>query len=53
MPLPGLRAGDATSFDFEYFAPSRVMAARGDGVGGLLGRSDPQITQMTQILKRG
>ena len=27
MPLPGLRAGDATSFYFEYFAPSRVMAA--------------------------
>jgi uncharacterized protein (UPF0210 family) len=39
MPLPGLRAGDATSFDFEYFAPSRVMAARGDGVGGLLADS--------------
>ena len=50
MPLPGLRAGDATSFDFEYFAPSRVMAARGYGVDGLLGRGDPQITQ---ILKRG
>ena len=49
MPLPGLRAGDATSFDFEYFAPSRVMAARGYGVDRLLGRGDPQITQ---ILKR-
>ena len=36
MPLPGLRTGDATSFNFEYFAPSRVMTVRGDGVGGLL-----------------
>ena len=36
MPLPGLRAGDAVSFDFEYFAPSRVMAVRDEGVGGLL-----------------
>ena len=39
MPLPGLRAGDATSFDFEYFAPSRVMAVRGEGVGSLLSGS--------------
>lgn len=53
MPLPGLAAGDATSFDFEYFAPSRVMAVRGEGVGGLMERSDPQITQIAQILKRG
>ncbi len=36
MPLPGLRAGDATSFDFEYFAAGRVMAVRGTGPGGLL-----------------
>ncbi|MCI0474746.1 MAG: DUF711 family protein, partial [Anaerolineales bacterium] len=25
MPIPGLRAGDATHFDFEYFANARVM----------------------------
>ncbi len=37
MPLPGLSAGDATAFDFEYFAPGRVMAAGGD-VSGLLAR---------------
>ena len=36
MPLPGLRAGEAASFDFEYFAPSGVMGVRGTGVGGLL-----------------
>jgi uncharacterized protein (UPF0210 family) len=26
MPIPGLSAGDMTSFDFEYFAPARVLA---------------------------
>jgi uncharacterized protein (UPF0210 family) len=26
MPVPGKKAGDLTSFDFEYFANSRVMA---------------------------
>jgi uncharacterized protein (UPF0210 family) len=36
MPLPGLAAGDSTAFDFEYFAPSRVMATRGANEGGLL-----------------
>ncbi len=28
MPLPGLKAGDATDFDFPYFANSRVMATK-------------------------
>ncbi len=26
MPIPGLRAGDTTRFDFEYFARARVMS---------------------------
>jgi hypothetical protein len=26
MPIPGKCAGDATGFNFEYFANSRVMA---------------------------
>ena len=26
MPIPGKQAGEATSFDFSFFAPSRVMA---------------------------
>ena len=26
MPIPGKKAGDATNFDFAFFAPSRVMA---------------------------
>ncbi|MCB8967000.1 MAG: DUF711 family protein [Ardenticatenaceae bacterium] len=30
MPLPGLQAGDPVTFDFAYFADSRVMAVRGE-----------------------
>ena len=33
MPLPGLGAGDPTTFDFEYFAPGRVMAVNGEAAG--------------------
>ena len=29
MPIPGLRAGDMTAFDFPYFVNTRVMAACG------------------------
>ena len=36
MPLPGLKAGDAVTFDFPYFADSRVMAVSGDGLSDLL-----------------
>ncbi len=36
MPLPGLQAGDLVSFDFPYFANSRVMAVAGAGISGLL-----------------
>ena len=36
MPLPGLQAGDPVSFDFPYFADSRVMAVSGTGLTGLL-----------------
>ena len=38
MPLPGLRAGDATAFSFEYFAPGGVMDVAAAEVGGLLAR---------------
>lgn len=37
MPLPGKQAGDAVNFNFAYFAPSRVLAARAGGLTGLLG----------------
>ncbi|MCA9917995.1 MAG: DUF711 family protein [Anaerolineales bacterium] len=36
MPLPGLAAGDPVTFDFPYFADSRVMSIAGSGVAGLL-----------------
>jgi uncharacterized protein (UPF0210 family) len=37
MPMPGKAAGDEVSFSFAFFAPSRVLAARAAGLGGLLG----------------
>jgi uncharacterized protein (UPF0210 family) len=40
MPLPGLAAGDPVTFDFPYFADSRVMATKGSGLDGLLTRSE-------------
>lgn len=35
MPIPGKKAGDEVKFDFDYFAPSRVMALESEGLGGL------------------
>ena len=34
MPVPGMKAGDETHFDFAYFANSRVMEVKGSGLGG-------------------
>jgi hypothetical protein len=36
MPLPELTAGDPVTFDFPYFADSRVMSTKGLGLAGLL-----------------
>lgn len=36
MPIPGKVAGDATGFDFPYFANSRVLAVKAEPLGGLL-----------------
>jgi uncharacterized protein (UPF0210 family) len=36
MPLPGLAAGDLVTFDFPYFADSRVMGIAGGRLAGLL-----------------
>jgi uncharacterized protein (UPF0210 family) len=33
MPIPGKKAGEATNFDFAFFANSRVMALHAEGVG--------------------
>lgn len=35
MPIPGKKAGDEVKFDFDYFAPSRVLALESEGLGGL------------------
>jgi uncharacterized protein (UPF0210 family) len=40
MPLPGLAAGDATSFSFEYFAPGGVMAVAAAETGGLMAQGE-------------
>ncbi len=36
MPLPGLEAGDHVTFDFPYFADTRVMVTKGVGLAGIL-----------------
>ena len=40
MPIPGKKAGDETSFDFAYFANSRVMELRAMGLERSLGTSE-------------
>ena len=34
MPIPGKKAGDATNFDFAFFAPSKVMALASEKLTG-------------------
>jgi uncharacterized protein (UPF0210 family) len=36
MPIPGKKAGDATGFNFAYFANSHVMALNAEPLSGLL-----------------
>lgn len=36
MPIPGKLAGDMTSFDFEYFANSRVLPVKAQALQGFL-----------------
>jgi hypothetical protein len=36
MPIPGKKAGDLTSFDFPYFANSRVLRLEAEPLGGYL-----------------
>lgn len=40
MPIPGLQVGDPVSFDFPFFAPTRVLAPQTTGLSGLLGRAE-------------
>jgi len=38
MPVPGLKAGDVTGFEFAYFANGQVLAVKGAGSPGLFRR---------------
>lgn len=38
MPIPGKKAGDATDFDFAFFANSRVMALEAEALQGHLAK---------------
>ncbi len=39
MPIPGLAVGQKVAFDFDYFAPSRVLPVKNMGADRLLQRS--------------
>jgi len=45
MPIPGKAPGDATGFDFEYFASSRVMALEGQKLKSPLNGDTPIFLQ--------
>jgi hypothetical protein len=40
MPISGKKAGDPTTFNFGYFANSRVMALRSQKLSGLMSGSE-------------
>ncbi|MFH0881150.1 MAG: DUF711 family protein [Lentisphaerota bacterium] len=40
MPIPGRKAGEATNFDFSFFANSRVMALEAEPLGKALGGTE-------------
>lgn len=50
MPIPGLQAGDVVSFDFPYFAASRVISPKGAGLGRLLLASERLILLGPRLL---
>jgi hypothetical protein len=42
MPIPGKKVGEITSFDFPYFANSRVMALEAKPLSGIWRERIPQ-----------
>lgn len=40
MPIPEKKAGDEIEFDFEYFAPSRVMSLKSQALSGMFAGSE-------------
>jgi uncharacterized protein (UPF0210 family) len=49
MPVPGKQAGDMTSFNFGYFANSRVMALKAEPLGKALGGTETIPLEKRQI----
>jgi uncharacterized protein (UPF0210 family) len=41
MPIPGKKAGDEVRFDFEYFAPSRVIALHSQEMKRFFAEEEP------------
>ena len=52
MPIPGKQPGDETSFDFEYFANSRVMGLAAEQLTNLFA-SETELRVPPRILKAG
>ena len=42
MPIPGKKAGDLTSFDFEYFSNGRVLAIEANALTGFFNNSQEE-----------
>jgi len=40
MPVPGLKSGEKTTFDFEFFRNGQIMDFPAAKLGGLLAKSD-------------
>jgi uncharacterized protein (UPF0210 family) len=51
MPIPGLAAGDRVTFDFPYFADSRVLSPKGAGLGRLLRAGERHILLGPRLLR--
>lgn len=52
MPIPGKRAGDPTSFEWTFFANSRVLGVEAEPLGGLLA-GDENITLRPRLDRLG
>lgn len=51
MPIPGMSAGDPVTFDFPYFADSRVLSPKGAGLGRLLLEGEAHVLLGPRLLR--
>jgi hypothetical protein len=49
LPIPGLKEGEMTDFDFPYFTDSRVFPVAGSGVGNLLSFENSLRIEMNRL----